>query len=134
MTMGDLEMTDPTEKSSVHNASGCCSGLGSLIHSCTRPCMAESHPLPRDAPWWRRLLDNFLCPPHSRAGAVIFIVIFAVAGWATLLSMTGDAALPGGNLFSLAVLFVACWCGGYIVGLMRLPPLLGETLSFYSPG
>ncbi|GFR84744.1 mitochondrial sodium/hydrogen exchanger 9B2-like [Elysia marginata] len=103
----------------------CCSGLRTCFNSCTRPCLAESHPLPRDASCCRRLLDNFLCPPHSRAGAFLFIVIFCVAGWATLLAMTGEAALPGENLFSLAVVFTACWCGGYVFDLIYLPPLLG---------
>ena len=117
---------DHEKKGDDSTASGCCAGLQNCFQSCTRPCLATSHPLPPNATCWDRLLDNFLCPPHSRAGAILFIAIFAVVGWATLLAMTGDEALPGGNLFSLAVLFVACWCGGYVVGLMRLPPLLGE--------
>ncbi|RUS84137.1 hypothetical protein EGW08_008111 [Elysia chlorotica] len=119
---------DDEKKRDNSSDPGCCSGLRSCFQSCTRPCLATSHPLPENATWWGRLLDNFLCPPHSRAGAVLFIAVFAVVGWATLLAMTGDAALPGGNLFSLAVLFVACWCGGYVVGLIRLPPLLGMLL------
>ena len=130
--MVDFEMTDVAGRSDEEAGASsprCCSGLRACLQSCTRPCLAESHPLPDDAPCHRRLLDNFLCPPHSRAGAVLFVVIFSVAGWATLLAMTGDEALPGGNLFSLAVLFVACWCGGYLMDLICLPPLLGE----YSP-
>lgn len=109
-------------------ASTRCSGLQGCVQSCTRPCWVESHPLARDASCWRRLLDNFLCPPHSRAGAVLFILVFSVAGWSTLVAMTGKSALPGGNLFSLAVLFIACWCGGYLVNLMCLPPLLGMLI------
>ncbi|GFR84750.1 mitochondrial sodium/hydrogen exchanger 9B2-like [Elysia marginata] len=129
--MADFEMADDTDKKNTEDQAlppSCCSGLRTCFLSCTRPCLAESHPLRRDAPCWRRLLDNFLCPPHSRSGAVLFIAIFSVTGWATLLAMTGEAALPGGNLFSLAVLFIACWCGGYLVNLMRLPPLLGMLI------
>ncbi|GFN98310.1 mitochondrial sodium/hydrogen exchanger 9b2-like [Plakobranchus ocellatus] len=107
---------------------GCCHRTRMSCHSCVRPCLAESHPLPPNASCCRRLLDNLLCPPHSRAGAVLFIVIFSVVAWTTLLAVTGDSALPGGNLFSLAVLFVACWCAGYIIGLIRLPPLLGMLI------
>ncbi|GFR63527.1 mitochondrial sodium/hydrogen exchanger 9B2-like [Elysia marginata] len=126
----EFEMANGTDegKEDDSTAPGCCSKLQACFDSVTRPCLATSHPLPPNAPWWRRFLDNFLCPPHSRAGAILFIAIFAVVGWATLLAMTGNAALPGGNLFSLAILFVACWCGGYVVGLMHLPPLLGMLL------
>ncbi|RUS73417.1 hypothetical protein EGW08_018823 [Elysia chlorotica] len=126
----EVEMSDRAGGDTVANEdqpahAQCCAGLCACFQSCMRPCLAESHPLPEKAGCGRRLLDNFLCPPHSRAGAVLFVVIFGAAGWATLLSMTGEEALPGGNLFSLAVLFMGCWCGGYLVDLVHLPPLLG---------
>ncbi|XP_059176925.1 sodium/hydrogen exchanger 9B2-like [Physella acuta] len=105
-----------------------CIQLRSCLSSCTRPCLAETYPLPPGAACPRRCLDNFLCPPHSRMGAVMFMVLVALAIWAALFSLTGDQALPKGNLFSLFVLFVACWCGGYVVKLIKLPPLLGMLL------
>ncbi|KAH9519772.1 Sodium/hydrogen exchanger 9B2 [Bulinus truncatus] len=37
--------------------------------------------------------------------------------------------MPGGNLFALFVLFVACWTGGYVMRLIRLPPLLGMLIA-----
>ncbi|CAG5128447.1 unnamed protein product [Candidula unifasciata] len=105
-----------------------CSRLKICFQSCTRPCLAKSHPLPYNAGCCRKFWDNFLCPPHSRMAAVIFIICFSASAWTALYSMTDKEALPGGNLFSLLVLFVACWCGGYLVGLVRLPPLLGMLL------
>ncbi|CAL1526359.1 unnamed protein product [Lymnaea stagnalis] len=102
-----------------------CAGLQSCFEKCTHPCLASSHPLPHNANCPSRFLDNFLCPPHSRMGAIIFMILITASIWATLVSVTGDTALPGGNLFALLVLFVACWCGGYLVRLIRLPPLLG---------
>ena len=127
--VADLKMSDQANAVNNENPTSPqrCSGLRSCFRSCTRPCLAESHPLPRDAPCWRRLLDNFLCPPHSRAGAILFTVLLAAVGWASLFAMTDDEALPGGNLFSLTVVLFACWCGGYLVDLIRVPPLLGES-------
>lgn len=121
---------EPAETSSGEESPKKCGQLLSCIHECTRPCMAETHPLPHNAGPCRRFLDSFLCPPHSRMGAVIFLVCFAATAWAALFSITGKEALPGGNLFSLLVLFLACWCGGYVVGMVHLPPLLGELFFF----
>jgi hypothetical protein len=42
--------------------------------------------------------------------------------------MTDKEAMPGGNLFGLIILFFACWSGGYLINLIKLPPLLG---TFY---
>ncbi|XP_005112307.1 sodium/hydrogen exchanger 9B2 isoform X2 [Aplysia californica] len=105
-----------------------CAALRECYQSCTRPCLAESHPLPENASWPRKCFDNILCPPHSKAGAAIFVAIVFAAAWTTVYSMTGKEALPGGNLFAMLILFMACWCGGYLVGLVRLPPLLGMLL------
>ena len=103
-----------------------CAALRQCYTTFTRPCLTQTHPLPENAGVARRCLDNFLCPPHSRAGAALFVLCVFAAGWATLYSMTGESALPGGNLYSLLVLFIACWCGGYVVGKLKLPPLLGK--------
>lgn len=118
------------ETAQDENTTTVCSRLGDCFQTCTKPCLAKSHPLPQNAGCCRKFLDNFLCPPHSRMAAVIFVVCFSSSAWAALYSVTDTEALPGGNLFSLLVLFIACWCGGYLVGLVRLPPLLGEYSFF----
>uniref|UniRef100_A0A2C9K2F1 Cation/H+ exchanger transmembrane domain-containing protein n=1 Tax=Biomphalaria glabrata TaxID=6526 RepID=A0A2C9K2F1_BIOGL len=117
----DDEASENTKKKSMLKVKEC-------FGRCTKPLMSDNHPLPLDAPWYYRLRDNFLCPPHSRMGAVIFIVLVTGSIWATLFSVTGEEALPGGNLFALLVLFVACWSGGYVARLIRLPPLLGMLI------
>ncbi|BFZ03690.1 hypothetical protein BsWGS_06729 [Bradybaena similaris] len=116
------------ETAQDENTTTVCSRLGYCFQTCTKPCLAKSHPLPQNAGCCRKFLDNFLCPPHSRMAAIIFVVCFSSSAWAALYSVTDTEALPGGNLFSLLVLFIACWCGGYLVGLVRLPPLLGMLL------
>ena len=98
----------------------------SLFESAIHPFLAETHPLPPNAGFTRKCLDKLLCPPHSCTGGVLFLVLVLVLSWATLASLTGKEALPGGNLFALLVLFFACWCGGYMVALVKLPPLLGQ--------
>lgn len=43
----------------------------------------------------------------------------------SLVSLLGESALPGGNIFSLFVLFVAAEAAGRAVAPFSLPPLLG---------
>ncbi|KAL8568853.1 hypothetical protein ACOMHN_009673 [Nucella lapillus] len=95
---------------------------------CLRPVMAEDHPAPPNADCWDRFKFSLLCPPHGRIGAVLFIVLCGCAFWGVLWALTGQEALPGGNLFALLMLFLFCWCGGYLVNLCRLPPLLGMLI------
>lgn len=44
------------------------------------------------------------------------------------MSILGAAALPGGNIFSLMVLYVAALGGAAGVGHLGLPPLLGSLV------
>lgn len=37
-------------------------------------------------------------------------------------------ALPGGNVFALFVLVVSAMLGGFLVSLVKLPPLLGMLI------
>ena len=48
--------------------------------------------------------------------------------WGSLYSITGHHAAPGGNLFSLLVLFVCSVVGGKVSQACGLPPLLGMLL------
>lgn len=94
-----------------------------------RPLRTKYHPLPVNASICDRFVFAMRCPPHGNFMAYIqFLVIFGFI-WATLISVLEDEALPGGNIFSLLILFFTCVVGGYIVSLIRLPPLLGEYTS-----
>ena len=41
-------------------------------------------------------------------------------------ALTHGEAMPGGNLYSLLILFIACAIGGYVISFIHLPPLLGN--------
>lgn len=96
---------------------------------CCRPVLAHHHPLSDNPSLLQRLHFAFLCPPHGRIGACFFVVLVGALWWGVLWSLTGDDALPGGNFFSLLLLFFFCWCGGYLVNLVKLPPLLGTVFN-----
>jgi len=46
--------------------------------------------------------------------------------YGALWSITGEAALPGGNLFAISALFICCYVAGFLIAKIRLPPLLGK--------
>lgn len=48
--------------------------------------------------------------------------------FAVLVAVFKDQALPGGNFFSLYVLFFGSILGGYLISFIKLPPLLGMLL------
>lgn len=56
-----------------------------------------------------------------------FCVICASV-WIVLFSVSGEQSLPGGNLFSLLVLFAGAVAGGHVFSLIHLPPLLGMLI------
>lgn len=53
-------------------------------------------------------------------GLLIISLVFG-----SLVSLLGESALPGSNIFSLFVLFVVAEAVGRAVVPLRLPPLLG---------
>jgi len=70
-----------------------------------------------------------MCPIHGRLASVAVLIVMAGLLYGSLWSVTGEAALPGGNLFDLSVLFVCCYLTGILIGKIHLPPLLGEYRS-----
>jgi len=67
-----------------------------------------------------------MCPIHGRVAYFASIIFMLGMLYGCLWSLTGDSALPGGNLFALSVLFVCCYVAGYLIEKIHLPPLLGE--------
>ena len=60
--------------------------------------------------------------------AVLLFIFMAAIWWAGLIAMTSDAALPGGSLYPMLILFLGAWTGGYLIKPTTLPPLLGMLL------
>lgn len=125
---GDVEVEYNTKEATEGPSR--CDRCQESCTNCLKPILLDYHPLPNNPDWLQRFKSSFLCPPHGRIGATFFVVILGVIWWGVLWSMAGKEALPGGNLFSLFLLFFFCWCGGYLTNLIRLPPLLGELISF----
>ncbi|XP_002731851.2 sodium/hydrogen exchanger 9B2-like, partial [Saccoglossus kowalevskii] len=71
---------------------------------------------------------GLMCPPHGKFGSIILYIMMLFILWGVLWAITGDEALPGGNLFALLVLWVCAVIGGAAITLIKLPPLLGMLL------
>ena len=94
--------------------------------ACCRPCMIKYNPLSGDATRGQRFHHALMCPPHGKLARLGTLVLSVIGFWAVLWSITGEHALPGGNFFGVLVLLVLSVVGGQLVGLIHLPPLLGN--------
>nr|KAG5713904.1 hypothetical protein BaRGS_024531 [Batillaria attramentaria] len=91
----------------------------------TAPIEAVNHPLPDNPTKLDKFKRAFFCPPFGRVGAFLLVAVVFLVWWGVLISITKEKALPGGVVFPMLMLFVCCWCGGYLINLVRLPPLFG---------
>uniref|UniRef100_A0A0L8HCD6 Cation/H+ exchanger transmembrane domain-containing protein n=1 Tax=Octopus bimaculoides TaxID=37653 RepID=A0A0L8HCD6_OCTBM len=118
--------------------------LKSTTKASSRPCFSFCHrvgqslnavlgraenPLPENPTQCQRFKHALLCPPQGLLGAYITSVLSFALLFGVLVSLLGNAALPGSNIFALWVLFVACVTGGYFIQFLKLPPLLGENTA-----
>ncbi|XP_062598595.1 sodium/hydrogen exchanger 9B2-like [Saccostrea cucullata] len=67
-------------------------------------------------------------PPHGNCALYSMFCFICVSAWIILYSVSKEQSSPGGNLFSLLVLFAGAVIGGHIFSLIRLPPLLGMLI------
>lgn len=124
--MADLSVEyEITEEPETETEPGRCRKCQDKCLKCLNPVLAEHHPLPPHPNIFQRLHFSVLCPPHGLIGATIFVLFFGVVLWGVLWALTGKQALPDGNFYSLTILFFACWCGGFLIQYIKLPPLLG---------
>ncbi|CAL4132435.1 unnamed protein product [Meganyctiphanes norvegica] len=86
---------------------------------------APRRALPPDASFGEKIKYAVSWPPHGPVASLLTWVVVSAVTWACVYSILGDEALPGHNLFSIGVLFLACHAGGELVSKVRLPPLLG---------
>lgn len=111
------------EKKATHAR---CARIAAFYTRVISPLEVVNHPLPESATRLDRLKRAFFCPPFGRVGAFILVLAVFLVWWAVLISITNSKALPGGIIFPMLMLFVCCWCGGYIINLIKLPPLFGK--------
>lgn len=98
---------------------------GKLGYAWNQAILKKNNQLPEDPTTQDKMKYAFSCPPHGRFGRVLTGVALALLVWGSLVSILGDTALPGGNIFSLLVLLVLAQLAGDMVSLVKLPPLLG---------
>ena len=126
----NLANTDEESDSALKEQTTKCLRGQKCCLSCCRPCLVAYNPLPSDATFLMSCAHKFRCPPHGKVSEVLTFSLAVILFWIVLLAVTEEAALPGGNIFALIVLFLLCLLGGELVTLIHLPALLGEYCLF----
>ncbi|XP_041485544.1 sodium/hydrogen exchanger 9B2-like isoform X2 [Lytechinus variegatus] len=107
---------------------GCPARCSSCCLQLCRPCLVDFHPLPSEPTRCQRFRYFLMCPPHGDLARWLTILLLVVLTWVVLWAVTGSEALPGGNLFALFILVVACKAGGLAIEVIKLPALLGMLI------
>ncbi|KAG0724532.1 Sodium/hydrogen exchanger 9B2 [Chionoecetes opilio] len=97
--------------------------------ACCRCCLRANQRLPDQPTVAQRLKYSLTCPPHGKVGDALLWLLIGTAIWGCLIAITGSLALPGGNLFSLSVLYVAAVLSGRASAALGMPPLLGSLVA-----
>jgi hypothetical protein len=105
-----------------------CEQLQENCRSCCMPCLTSQNQLPENANIFQKIKHGFMLPPHGNLASYVQFAVVCLQIWIVLYTLTHAEALPGGNLFSLLVLFVCCAVGGYLISFAHLPPLLGKKI------
>ena len=104
---------------------GTFSKLKSGCIGCCAPCLRSQNPRPDNPAVFQKIRHGFMLPPQGNIASYLQVAIICAQIWIVLYALTHGEALPGGNLYSLLILFIACVIGGYIISFLHLPPLLG---------
>lgn len=113
------EQNEPTSSRKCH-------GLRTFFHQLCMPCSTKYNPLPPEPSYYQRFKFTFMCPPHGIIAQYIQFLFLCGITFAVLVAVFKEQALPGGNFFSLYVLFFGSILGGYLISFIKLPPLLGK--------
>lgn len=79
---------------------------------------------------WLDLTQKQNIPPYVGRWLTRMLVVFTL--WATVWSIVGDDALPGGNIYGLSILLTVAALAGFLVRIipwLKLPSLLGMLIS-----
>ncbi|XP_063713535.1 sodium/hydrogen exchanger 9B2-like [Symsagittifera roscoffensis] len=87
----------------------------------------REHPLDDTATLAQKAAWNFRCPPHGKVGWVLTRFVGFLIGMGALYGLLGpDDARPEVYIFAL---YIISRLSGFLVSLMRLPPLLGMLVA-----
>ena len=96
--------------------------------TCCTPCLRSRNPLPDNPNVFQRFRHALMLPPRGNLASYLQCAIVCVQIWIVMYALTHGEAMPGGNLYSLLILFIACAIGGYVISFIHLPPLLGNQM------
>ena len=65
------------------------------------------------------------------ANKILIFLIISISFWLFSFILMGDKGLPGGIVFSLAVLYISAHSVGFLFEKLKLPSLLGNEIFFY---
>ncbi|OQV21679.1 Mitochondrial sodium/hydrogen exchanger 9B2 [Hypsibius exemplaris] len=105
-----------------------CARLQACLDRSKRSVLHKHNTLPDDPTLPQRIWYLLLCPPHGPCAVFLTKILIGLLVWLTLLSLLKEDALPGGNVFALVILIGAAFVGGFLISLIRLPPLLGMLI------
>ncbi|OWA52319.1 Mitochondrial sodium/hydrogen exchanger 9B2 [Hypsibius exemplaris] len=101
---------------------------GDHLRKISSRVLLKHNPLPEKPTFRQRLWHKCLCPPHTALGNLLSRALICLLVWLAGFSLVREDALPGGNVFALFVLVIAAMLGGFLVSLIKLPPLLGMLI------
>ena len=62
------------------------------------------------------------------ANKILIFLIISISCWLFAFILVGDKGLPGGNVFSLAVLYISANSVGFLFEKIKIPSLLGNIV------
>ena len=94
------------------------------------PWLTSRNALPAEPTRGQLLLHSLRCPPHGKTAQAAFAILTPVVLWMVCWALLGSewAAPPSGTAFLLIVMVVLALLAGFLVQLIKLPPLLGMLL------
>ncbi|XP_062524176.1 sodium/hydrogen exchanger 9B2 isoform X2 [Bombyx mori] len=96
-------------------------------YACCAKCHQEDSGIPSwEPPHWQRVCPYPLCPSYRTFAQTLSVLLIGIMVWITIWIVMGETAAPGGQLFTLAVLTIAAYFGGWVMmKVTTLPALIG---------
>ncbi|XP_063529708.1 sodium/hydrogen exchanger 9B2-like isoform X1 [Cydia strobilella] len=99
-------------------------------YACCAKCHQEDSGIPSwEPPHWQKICPYPLCPSYRQFAQTLSVFIIGILVWAGVWIIMGDTVAPGGQLFTLTVLTIAAYFGGWLmVKITTLPALIGMLI------
>ncbi|KAL4704048.1 hypothetical protein ACJJTC_001970 [Scirpophaga incertulas] len=99
-------------------------------YACCAKCHQEDAGIPSWEPRnWQKICPYPLCPSYRQFAQTLSVFIIGILTWMIVWIIMGDTVAPGGQLFTLAVLTIAAYFGGWLMlKITTLPQLIGMLI------